>query len=344
MPHKAPPQPQSQPEVIQEHHGAAARVPLEVLETVASNVDDEESLSSCSLVCRLWSAAARRYRFRVVEISFEWPRDGQRFTHIPLLCDPTSAVLPFVREIRFSDKERFLRNGIPSFNDILPAIRVSDLSMFQSLTIVDLTWGELSDESQRALIQLYQKITFLSINVWCAPEGISSTELIRILQVAKSLRKLCLINSGLSGGRPHHPSETHDLRRLDKQSMSSITSIRITGSCLCAYVPALLSTFSFPHLTEVALENLTRAAMTGVMSFLRVCSSTLEHLRLMFGALLNGFSTEEYRRGETWHDIEGMWLMACVLTLLAVDFVCDKQGSSYLEEDCPTSVHCAVFI
>lgn len=90
------------------YSGAAARrAPLEVLEKIADDVDDNASLASCSLVCRIWSAAARRHRFRVVEISFEWPRENQRFTPISLLCDPTSTVLPFVQEMHLTDSERY---------------------------------------------------------------------------------------------------------------------------------------------------------------------------------------------------------------------------------------------
>lgn len=125
MPHEAPPSsPQPHTQVIRGHHGVVARVPLEVLEIIASNVDDEVSLSSCSLACRLWSAATRRHRFRVVEISFEWPRDGQRLTHISLLCDPTSAVLPLVRGKCFKDRDHDptgSNTGLPFFNDILPS-------------------------------------------------------------------------------------------------------------------------------------------------------------------------------------------------------------------------------
>ena len=188
--------------------------------------------------------------------------------------------------------------------------------MLQSLTIVDFTWEELSEGSQRTLMQLCQKITSLSLHVWCAPEGVSSAKLIPLLQVGRSLRKLYLINSCISGGKPHHPSEAYDLNRPDSaQAMSSITSISITGSCLGAYVPALLSAFTFPRLTEVALEYITQKTLNSVMSFLRACSPTLEHLRLTVGGLLRGSDTESTRQHELWNDNEGARLAVCVCSL-----------------------------
>lgn len=255
-----------------------------------------------ALVCRFWATATRRCRFRVVEISFECrPLGNPPFKHIPLLCDPTSTVLPLVQERRLGDIERYPDSDLLSFNNILPAIRVPDLTVLQSLSFVDFLWAELSEESRCCLKQLCQRVTSLSIHVFCAAEGLSSTELIQLLLAGKSLRKVSITNSGLSGGYPRHSSESYDSDGLAHRTrkVSSIASIRLSNS-LHAYLPALLATFSFPHLTEVIIEGITLRELDDVMSFLRACSSTVEHLRLTFGPLLRG-------RGEDspWKDIEG---------------------------------------
>ncbi|EPT01745.1 hypothetical protein FOMPIDRAFT_91593 [Fomitopsis schrenkii] len=79
-------------------------------------------------------------------------------------------------------------------------------------------------------MQLCRRITSLSLHVFFAVEGVSSAELIQLLLAAKSLRKVRVTNSGLTGGQPHHPSESYDLDRLDPaRPISPITSIDLAG-------------------------------------------------------------------------------------------------------------------
>lgn len=106
------------------------------------------SLSSWSLVSRVWSVTTRRHRFRTVTIS------GREYgsPSTALLCDPTSTILPFVHKIRFEEgidlKKRYEyhdvrlsghmteNHGTPFLDDILPKIRTPDLTTLQSLEIV----------------------------------------------------------------------------------------------------------------------------------------------------------------------------------------------------------------
>ncbi|EPT01754.1 hypothetical protein FOMPIDRAFT_100977 [Fomitopsis schrenkii] len=147
-------------------HGYS-RTPLEVLEVIITSTDDGPSLARWSLVSRVWSVIARKQRFRTVTISAR--EDGFPLA-ASLLCDPTSAILPFVRRIRFEEGidlenlyehdhriSRYIKvdHGTPFLDDILSAIRIVDLANLQSLEIVDLTWAEISEGSRRSFIKLW---------------------------------------------------------------------------------------------------------------------------------------------------------------------------------------------
>ncbi|KZT66726.1 hypothetical protein DAEQUDRAFT_674517, partial [Daedalea quercina L-15889] len=71
--------------------------PAELIEMIIKNgSDDPRTLASCSLVCRSWSPIARAQRFQRLSIT---PRSDTPPRCALLLCDPTSTVLPYVRQL-----------------------------------------------------------------------------------------------------------------------------------------------------------------------------------------------------------------------------------------------------
>ncbi|KAH9914685.1 uncharacterized protein B0H18DRAFT_1044229 [Fomitopsis serialis] len=70
------------------------RIPVELFDAIMDYAD-AGTQATCSLSCRHWSPTARRHRFRMVHIQ---PRADSRPLSALLLCDPTSTVLPGIRD------------------------------------------------------------------------------------------------------------------------------------------------------------------------------------------------------------------------------------------------------
>lgn len=285
-------------------YSAAGRAPLEVFEVITSYLDDSD-LPSTSLVCRLWSAAARRRRFRAVTVSahyFGLPPSSS------LLCDPRSTILPFVHMIRFKEGTDFdaagrldepYESGTPFLDAILPVIRIYDLTDLRSLEFVDLTWDKLSIEARRALSHLCRPITSLSLfNIW--GQGIPSsglTELFHAMTGVSSLRV-----QELYGFSPEPDHYTHqdwmwdedDGHPVQPLAMKVVLPLKsLTIDCWRSLLPfchrsTLLTSFTLPHITDLTLGDIHRSNIGGIMYLLRGCASTVEHLQLRFSDLLIG--------------------------------------------------------
>ena len=147
-------------------------LPVELIDTITKNLsNDAQALAACSLVCHAWSAIARSYRFREVCAGSRAHAPGvlAKSRSASLLCDPTSAVLPYVRCIylntdddyrtRTSEAERVEHNLV--LDEILREIRVQDLIALESLRTDDVVWSILSAPSRRALQHLVQHTTSL---------------------------------------------------------------------------------------------------------------------------------------------------------------------------------------
>ncbi|EPT01753.1 hypothetical protein FOMPIDRAFT_91599 [Fomitopsis schrenkii] len=296
--------------VLLQVDGAAARVPLEVFEMVTSHVDVSDDLSSCSLVCRLWSAAARRRLFRVVKIS---ARQNGLPSSSSLLCDPTSTILPFVHTIRLEEgvdydvvhEEGLLgpismympaprESRTPFLDDVLPTIRTRDLTALRSLEVVDLTWAELSTESRRAFFDLCPLITSLSL--FCLRgQGISSSGMVELLggvTEVSSLQKLYVSDPHIFVRR-YILSDNQPIPSPPTKATISLKSLTMEGDCMTPFLPGLLAVFAFPHITDLILRDIAPDNVGDLVSLLRGCASNVERLQLRFDKLLIGHYMSE---------------------------------------------------
>lgn len=256
---------------------------------------------SHSLVCRLWSAAARSCLFRVVTISTGLPSSSS------LLCDPTSTILSCVHTIRFEEgidsNNNYVRHTpltkclpIPDqthtaftafLNAVLPMIRARDLAALRSLEVVDLTWAALSTESRHALFELCRPITSLAL--FCVRgKGISSSGLVELLGGVTAVSSLAKLH--ISNPHPHTqryvPSDIPPPPTKVPLPLRSLTPDR---HCMVIFLPKLLALFTFPHITHLAFRVIIGPDDVGdVVSLLRGCALDVECLRLGFDDILLG--------------------------------------------------------
>lgn len=287
-------------------HGYS-QIPLEILEAILSSTEDSASLSSWSLVCRVWSVIARSHLFRTVTIT---AREDGLPASTSLLCDPSSTILPLVRTIRFEEGVDFShwyrqagpatmymadesdRSEIPFLDEVLSTIRIRDLTALHTLEIVDLTWEDLSFDSRTSLIELCRPIASLSL--FCElGEGITPSGFVELMNAVTGvahLRKLYIAR--------YVASETQPIERGDAKAILPLTSLTMDSRSIPSFLPGLSSAFTLPHITDLVLRGIDTDTISDVLSLLRGCASSVEHLQLSFDYLLIGpFSSMLRERG-----------------------------------------------
>ncbi|KAH9914681.1 uncharacterized protein B0H18DRAFT_1125342 [Fomitopsis serialis] len=272
-----------------------SRIPVELLDAILSYADFE-TLAKCSLVCRFWLPSARRHHFREFIVK---PRSDARLpSHALLLSDPTSTVLPYIRRLYIEegvskeDWNQFRRllqttEMNPWFNDILPSIRVHDLTAMQHLTIHNAVWSNLSDESRCSLASLCQRLVALRLFCIDAVGGIPHASVAELLTAATTLRQLSLFCTPDMEDVDTTPQDDDAVpTRPDAQTNApkhslALRSYSVDGP-LCSHLPAFLDAFSPSELEDVTLGSLNESNIRQAISFLKSCSERLVHLSLKF--------------------------------------------------------------
>jgi len=281
-------------------------IPLELWDTIISHVDCENSLLNCALVCRTWRPTARQHRFEVVRITPQLTEREPRESPL-LLSDPSSTILPYVRRIHLvegmvpkpvaelipaihSPSDAAPYGGIAWLDDILPTIRVHDLTALQWLDLIELRWDELSADSRTNFKYLCQRLTTLR-HFTCYTDGPvrRCAFAIELLDISPSLRAFTFHYSTSTGGsasalanaQPLDLTPYYDMRK----TAHPLTKLTITGylgpiiTCLNIVHPNL-------HLEELSLATISPDDEAAVISLLQSCAETLTYLSLLYSKAL----------------------------------------------------------
>ncbi|KAH9914709.1 uncharacterized protein B0H18DRAFT_1125365 [Fomitopsis serialis] len=280
-----------------------SQIPIELLDAIMDHTD-EETQTSCSLVCRHWSPTARRHRFREVIILPH--REEAQPRSASLLCDPTSTILPYICRLNISlegltpEKDGAVyTSNVPWqeaalglwptrglwFDAVLPMMRMHDLTALKTLYISDLSWERLSLESRRGLAILCQRVISLKLSFSGKVPAMPCSSLANLLIAATSLQDLSI---HYSCNVPPTKSRPNPLTPPDAQkpALTSLRSLRLTfqPAHFHTYLPG--PPFQSLQLRELSLGTITHNAHVDlVLPFLRSCAATLERLYLKFECL-----------------------------------------------------------
>lgn len=282
-----------------------SHLPIEIYDQIIGmNHDDYQTLANCSLVCRAWSPTCRMHRFRELKVM---PRPVGRPLAASLLCDLTSTVLPYVRNLVLveglpeMDLDREDRDTItldPSvggttywFDDVLPEVRTRDLTALESLSLQALQWESLSSSSRSSTVELCRRLRSLDVITW-DPLDIPHTAVIQFLSAATALERFTL----------HLPEQgiipPINLDELPPPSGADATlalQVFEVHNAVCWYIQTLPRHFSTLHITEATLRGVGRNHVEALIVFLTLCAPTLHRLSLQL--------EDPY---PIWGEVEGM--------------------------------------
>lgn len=268
-------------------------LPVKLIDTITESLsNDVQVLAACSLVCRSWSAVARSYRFHEVRAGLRAYAPGMlaKSRLASLLCDPTSAVLLYVRCIylntddysrtQMSEAERVEHNLV--LDEILQEIRVQDPIALESLRTDDVVWSVLSAPSRRALQHLAQHTTSLRFDY---PDfgseillPIPCSAVAQLLGAVPSLQHFTVF-------LPGPVREEFEEEGIDAHTQSSwpeklaLESFEVTDES-ASYLSCLPVFFPTIQLRKLSLGGFHRGCVLPLITFLNTCATTLECLSL----------------------------------------------------------------
>ena len=275
------------------------QLPVELVETIMENhSNDVEVLAACSLVCRSLSDIARRFRFREIRAG---PRDlsgsvtESRSTS--LLCNLTSTVLPYVRDLHLDANEQFpawanataRARRIQILDDILQRIRVDDLTVLDSLRVDYVMWHLLSAPSRLALQRLCRYIT--SIHIAYPYHGTSGilypipcSAIAQLLATAPSLQHFTLVLFPCNRVKLME-EEVSPYIRESLPKIMVLKSLKINDNS-ASYLSHLPPFFPTIQLKELSITSINGDSVKSLYTFLRSCATTLESLTLNFNHVM----------------------------------------------------------
>ena len=301
---------------------ACFRIPSEIWDIIIDfHHDDHQTLVSCSLVCRDWCPTARMHRFHEIKIK---PRPGGPPPAASLLCDPTSTVLPYVRRLDILEGLPASREGGEDHNekplasgdsmttfwldDILPVMRIHELTALESVSLGRLRWDILSHRSRDGIMELCRRIRSLKLSCWVLGDTPCSAVL-QMLSAATTLQRFELLNHWI------HPA----LLREDELPIPPVPGPALVLHSLCIsdvanlYLPALQRYFMTIRVSEVVLSSVVTVDMEVVASFLNSCAPSLERVTLRI-------ALPSLRRGR----VKGTFAASLVMICISVIW-CDPQ-------------------
>ena len=266
------------------------RLPVEIWEEVlAYNLCDDHTLANCSLVCRTWSPTCRMHRFREIKVK---PRPVGHPQAASLLCDPTSTVLPYVHSLTLieglpeMDLDRDDRDPItldPAvgytsywFDDVLPKIRTRELTALERLSVQAIQWESLSSSSRKSVVDLCPRLRSLEVVTW-DPLDIPCVAIIQLFDAATLLKHFTL---RLPEPDIIPPIDPDDLPPpSDSNATLALESFQIDNAVGC-YLKGLPFHFSTLCITKVTINGIGKNDVQALLSFITLCSASLQHLSL----------------------------------------------------------------
>ncbi|KAH9914684.1 uncharacterized protein B0H18DRAFT_1044225 [Fomitopsis serialis] len=278
-------------------------IPLELWDMIISHVDCENSLLDCALVCRTWRPAARQHRFNVVRITPQTNEREPRESPL-LLSDPSSTILPYVRRIDLvegvvpksvvqfipaiqSPSDAAQYGGIAWLDDILPTIRVHDLTALQWLDLLELCWEELSADSRANLKYLCRRLTTLR-HFTCSQDNPARrcALAVELLDASPSLRTFTFhYHEATPTGVATLADDAQPLDLTPYYGMRR-TAHPLTKLILSGHLGPIVTCLNIVH-PNLRLEELSLAAISPddegtAISLLQSCAETLTFLSLLY--------------------------------------------------------------
>lgn len=134
-------------------YGTLPRCPPEICSLILDSLDDMPTLSACALVCRAWQPRARFLRFRTLHL-----HERSR----ALLCDDTSTILPYIRELVIDRSGEDLAGYWPI--GPISQMRLAELTSLESLSVISIPWPVLDEPAQAVLCAAFSRIKCLHIS------------------------------------------------------------------------------------------------------------------------------------------------------------------------------------
>jgi len=264
----------------------------ELCDIVIDNLhDDKTALAMCAMVCRSWVPASRAHQFRT--LSLDHCRDhtlhSSRLDKViwdrraSLLCDASSTVLPFVRHLMIHD-DYFWRGTLSSpsaphwLNETLPGIQLHLLTALRSLSLFELCWHDLSQQSQSIIHRLCGRTQCLS--VWNLITRSFDYAVLDIISGAQTLEVLKYEDEELLEHFDFHPPEVP----ANWQMPQSLHSLHLDGS-FSFILRALIHYNSPPHVHTLTVSYIYDAfAATYVAQYIQHSGKSLHAINLHFFA------------------------------------------------------------
>ena len=209
-----------------------------------------------------------------------------------LLCDPTSTVLPYIRSLILveglpdDDLDRDDRDPITRtpavdstvywFNNVLPEIRINDLTALESLSLEALQWESLLSTSRRSIARLCRQLRSLQVVTWDSLD-IPCIAVIQLLSAAPSLEHLALRLPEQDIIPPIDPDELPP--RSNANATLVLDSFKIDNAVGC-YLEGLPRHYSTLRITKLSLRGVGKNDVRAFIPFVRLCETSLQHLSL----------------------------------------------------------------
>jgi hypothetical protein len=132
-------------------------IPPEIVDQIIDALhDDKKSLAACALVYSKWLAPSRRHLFRKVALTTE---NIQAFLN--LLDSPHSTLHKFTKNLAM---EEGVYSGEMWFSESISEL-ADKLVRVETLRVHGVSWGELSEEGAGSLIDGFQQVTSLDLDL-----------------------------------------------------------------------------------------------------------------------------------------------------------------------------------
>jgi hypothetical protein len=255
-------------------------LPLEIQESLFPHFDatnDQETLLTCSLVCRAWLPCSRRQAFSLRSHRLDaknWDRDKRHLT------SSASTIAPFIVSVVINEQQR----SRPTFLEVfVKEINLKLLPSFQKLSILNLKWSILSDEGKFALHAIVSLLSEIRLD---RPAFPSYLEALTLFSAASSLRILDI--------RGYMTDSVDTSPDTAGQSPVSPPTLQEIDLCYILYhTPTVLAWASTsPSLRSVSLRDIEYNTVAKLVSVLLEMNQRLEHLLLAILPGSNSTPTE----------------------------------------------------
>ena len=247
-----------------------AHLPFEIQCMIVDlNSDDESSLAGYASVCKAWYPMARTYHFKSLRLT-----DRSGVSARSLLCDSTSSVLPFIRNLIIVEGQKY--GNTLWLRDSLPRMRLNELANLESLTLDRFDWTNYNIHARAAVLSLMPRVKKLQLLSFYSS---SIRDTLKLLAAAHSLQYLVVTELNdriLHSTTPDSVIFAHTPKFCDPHGLTFLHTNH------GALLRTIRCTTSPSHLTNLTVRGIDTTTSREVAALLRANGNTLEHLALAF--------------------------------------------------------------